>query len=118
MQESAALAAAKVILNASFSMLKRMDIIESFIECTKFTLKDRKFWKVCLARLKIPLSFCNCTTISRDIEISNTAVQERSAAKEERQLMLEAIFLYKDTFLSIAKKSLTDNEVKVTASAT
>ncbi len=118
-REGAGLAAAKLATCGHFTLIRKMPIIDDFIECTDSLLKDRKFWKVRLAGLKIIISLCsraNTHSTSRTLGMGSSNLAESSDEKE-RQLLLEAILPYKERIQGIARSCMADNEAKVTAAA-
>ena len=118
-REGAGLAAAKLVTKGLYSSVQKIAVIDNLIECTKALLKDRKFWKVRLAGLKIILSFCSRTSTqssSRNMAMGSSN-KERNSIEKERQVLFEAILPYKEIFISISRSCMTDNEAKVTAAA-
>jgi len=118
-REAAALAAAKLAERGNYVLLRRIAITEDLLACTSFCLKDRKFWRVRLAGLKIVLSFCSRVRSQR--QIGNTVLGSQSKRNRtddnDSQLIFEAILPFKERFVDFAKACLADNEAQVTAAA-
>jgi hypothetical protein len=118
-REAAALAAAKLAERGNYVLLRRITITEDLLACTSFCLKDRKFWRVRLAGLKIVLSFCLRVRSQR--QIGNTVLGSQSKRNRtddnDSQLIFEAILPFKERFVELGKACLTDNEAQVTAAA-
>ena len=102
-RESAALGSAELAKFICAEQLKKVRTVEAFIDCSVQCLKDKKFWKVRLAGLKILESLCN------------RAIQKGSVQNQEGQIILEALLPYKEQIVKLARRSLSDNESKVTA---
>ena len=102
-RESAALGSSELAKFISADQLKKVRIVEAFIDCSIQCLKDKKFWKVRLAGLKILESLCN------------RAIQKGSIENQDGQIILEALLPHKEQIVKLARRSLSDNESKVTA---
>jgi len=108
------LAAANLSLNAHSSSLRKIETIENLLTCTSLCQKDRRFWKVRYAGLKILLCLCQRLGVAP----SHTGkIGEINDGGHERQLLLEALLPCKERIQEIAKISLSDNESKVTSIA-
>ena len=103
-RQNAALAASNLIAMTSATVVRRNDAILTVLECSSQALKDKKFWKVRAAGLELLYSL-----VSR--------VKQLGRSDPENQLLLEAILPFKEKIIGIARRSLTDNESQVTATA-
>ena len=115
-REATGKAVAKFITNVSPRVIKKMEFIENIVKCTQLCLKDKKFWKVRLAGLRILLALCVRTSpkqTTRNMGLGKASL-ERSASEKERQIITESILPYKEQILAIARSSLSDNEAQVT----
>ena len=114
-REAAALAACSLAERASPSRICKHITITTLLECTIQTQKDRKFWRVRMAGLKLLHALVNRAGSFSDA--SGSVVASGSDAAD-KQLILEAILPEKERIQKIARTSLTDNEAQVTAVAT
>jgi hypothetical protein len=80
-------------------VLRRPRVISGMMESVSLALKDRKFWRVRHAGLKLVENLVHRTGTSSD----------------RKQLVLEALLPYKEEILLLLRKSLADSEPKVTA---
>merc|ERR1712085_29775 len=87
-------------------VLNKTEVTTTVLLCSTQTLKDKKFWKVRLSGLDLLLSL-----------VSRVGDQNMSKADDEKQLIMEAILPYKERIIDLARKSLSDSESQVTATA-
>lgn len=104
-REASAVATSKLVSNADVLELQKVDVVNSLVLCSSFCADDRKFSQVRVAKLKILCCLCN------------RAKATQFSTDNEKQLMLEALLPLKEKILSMANKSLSDNESDVTALA-
>jgi len=120
-REASALAAACLASKASLVPLRKHETLTALLDCTMHTSKDRKFWRVRYAGLKL-LHTLVSRVGSANQHSSVAAVPSNnkctSNAQADRQLMLEALLPHKEKIIKLARASLSDNEAKVTAVAT
>jgi len=108
-RESSLLGCATLVTKADFTSLKKHATIKIFIECTVQSSKDRKFWQVRIAGLKLLNNLVN-----RAQRISDSSqLSQDMKSNLERQSILEALLPYKEKILQLAKSSLADSEAKV-----
>eukprot|EP00584_Thalassiosira_punctigera_P018638 CAMPEP_0172559748 /NCGR_PEP_ID=MMETSP1067-20121228/85506_1 /TAXON_ID=265564 ORGANISM="Thalassiosira punctigera, Strain Tpunct2005C2" /NCGR_SAMPLE_ID=MMETSP1067 /ASSEMBLY_ACC=CAM_ASM_000444 /LENGTH=976 /DNA_ID=CAMNT_0013349411 /DNA_START=13 /DNA_END=2940 /DNA_ORIENTATION=- len=105
-RQMSALSASSLVANMPSEVLKKTEIITAVLQCSKQTLKDKKFWKVRLSGLELLLSL-----------VSRVGNQKMSNVDSEKQLIMEAILPYKEMIVDLARKSLADSESQVTATA-
>jgi len=117
-RESACLAGASLASFGALEPLRSPETISSLLECTNHSQKDRKFWRVRLAGLRLIKGLISRagevkghgrTSLGGPLGINDTF--------DEKQLMLEALLPHKEAILKIARKSLSDPEAQVTAAA-
>lgn len=114
-REASALAAATLTLKAQSLYLRKLECIESLLDCTVFCLRDKKFWRVRHAGLALLLCLCQRAGKSND---RIHAARSLPSSSDEDHLMLEALLPYKEKILQISRSSLRDSESKVAAIAT
>lgn len=105
-RQMSALAASSLVAHIPSRVLTKTEVITTVLECSRQTLKDKKFWKVRLSGLELLLSLVN--------RVGN---QKMSSVDPEKQLIMESILPYKETIIDLARRSLSDNESQVTATA-
>ena len=119
-RESSVLAAANLASECNIQALRHNKTIDVLLECSTHALRDRKFWRVRYAGLKLLQALVRR---AGDNAGGSTAFSMKGAAKsnganaEEEQLALEALLPHKETMLRLARSNLTDTEAKVTALA-
>jgi len=115
-RESAALASSLLALRCSESVLRNHKCLSTFLSCTEQALKDRKFWKVRFAGLKILKSLVGR---AGDSALHNVVGSKKACPESRsRQLILEALLPHKEQALSLARSCLTDSESTITAIST
>jgi len=102
-REAAAFGASKLARYVCVEQLKKVRTVETLIDCSVQCLKDKKFWRVRLAGLCILKS------------LSDRVSQKGNIDEQERQVIFEALLPYKEQIIKLARRSLSDNESKVTA---
>lgn len=100
-REASAIAASKLALCVNCSELTKIELLNDFIQCSESCVKDKKFWKVRFAKLKILSCLCNRSVNGNDAN--------------EKQLILEALLPLKEKMISTAKSHLNDTESSVSA---
>jgi len=105
-REASSLCLAELATKLSSANLRHHRVVSDMMTCATNAQKDRKFWRVRLAGLKILES------------LAERAGKSTEKSDKERQLMLESILPFKEELIGILRKTLTDSEVKVTALAT
>lgn len=108
-REASCQCVASLCYHAHSSVIRSHTFVSAMIECASQAQKDRKFWRVRLAGLKI-LSIL----VGR---VGNRAIVSTAdnLVEQKRQLVLEAVLPRKEEILSLTRSSLTDPEAKVTA---
>ena len=110
-RESAALCTLLLVKHLHTDALRHHGIISAVVECASQAMKDRKFWRVRHAGLKVARAL-----VSRAGDAAaagNTA--SNMVDSDDRQLILEAVLPHKESILRISRKALSDSEAKVTA---
>jgi proteasome component ECM29 len=87
----------------------------TLVNCVSQAQKDRKFWRVRLAGLKLLRSMVRR---AGNADNSITGILASTPQNKERQLLLEAMLPHKEKMFSIAKQGLTDAESQITALST
>lgn len=124
-RESSVLGAASLASKCSLQVLRNPRLVDNFLESSKHALRDRKFWRVRLAGLKLLLALVkragDATTTGGSSSMlamtTGAAAVTKDASQQEKQLALEALLPHKETILQLARYTLTDSESKVTAMA-
>jgi len=110
-REASCLCVAELATKCNTDALRRPNLISTMVDCASFALKDRKFWKVRHAGLKV--LGCLTSRVKRGYE-SSVRVSSKSDS-QEKELMLESLLPYKEEMVRLARSSLSDSEAKVTA---
>lgn len=100
-RQSGVLAASSLVSKMSSNALRKNDSIAVMLDCSSHAVKDRKFWKVRQAGLELLLS------------LVNRVGKQRLGENNE----LESVLPYKEKIIAVARRSLSDNESQVTATA-
>jgi hypothetical protein len=98
-REAALLGFAQLARTCDETILRRPRVVSCMMESVNFAVKDRKFWRVRHAGLKL---------------IQNLVLRTGTSS-DRKQLVLEALLPYKEEILLLLRKSLADSEPKVTA---
>jgi len=115
-RESSLLASASLVGKCDLQPLRKHETVSTLLSCTAFALKDRKFWKVRYAGLKLLHNFVSRvgTTKEGSAAFSIAGATADKHADLERQLVLEALLPHKEKILKLARTSLADSEATVT----
>lgn len=108
-REASWLCAASLASTCHPITLRNHHVVSAFIDGAAESQKDRKFWRVRFAGLKILYSLV-VRAGTKPIESAS-----KSKMEQERQLLLEAMLPQKEVLLSLLRKALSDPEAKVTA---
>ena len=109
-REASCLCMASLASTCHQNALRDHKVVSTFVECAVESFKDRKFWRVRFAGLKLLhalVSRAGTRPFGNDVSMSTE--------ESDRQLLLEAILPQQDEILKLARKALTDPEAKVTA---
>jgi len=117
-REASALAAATLAQKARSSCLRKLECIESLLDCTAFCLRDKKFWRVRHAGLELLSCLCRRTGGTSSNDRLRAVPRTAPNVDEEERLVLEALLPYKEKILQICRSSSRDSESRVTAVAT
>ena len=109
-RESSWLCVASLASNCHPSALRDHKVVSTFVECAAESQKDRKFWRVRYAGLKLLLAL-----VSRAGTRAIGSASNLNNEEQDRQLLLEAMLPLKEEMLKLARKALSDPEAKVTA---
>ncbi len=104
-REASAFAMSNICKKAKYTVLRKLNVLDNILICSKLCPNDKKFWKVRLAKLMILKTLCS------------RADAKNKLGSDENQLMLEALLPIKESIISVAKNSLLDSEARVTAIA-
>lgn len=115
-RESATLCCSSLVLKSHRTKLGHYETISLMVACVSQAVKDRKFWRVRFAGIKLLHSLISRVGHVSDSTISSNKV-EQDDVTHERQKLLESMLPHKDEMLKLAKQSLSDSEAKVTALA-
>jgi len=115
-RESSLLANAILVGKCNLQPLRKHETVSILLSCTAFALKDRKFWKVRYAGLKLLHNLVSRvgTTKETSAAFSIAGATADKQADLERQLVLEALLPHKEKILKLARTSLSDSEAAVT----
>jgi proteasome component ECM29 len=112
-REAAALGCASLASNCYSEALRNHQTITTMVDCVSQAQKDRKFWRVRLAGLKLLRALVLRAGNATDNSISGTVQQTPEA--RDRQLVLESLLPQKEKMLKLARQALSDSEAQVTA---
>lgn len=112
-RESATLCNSSLVLRCHLLPLCQFELPALMVTCASQVAKDRKFWRVRLAGMKLLHSL---VTRTGNAPVGDSMTTSNVAARE-RQEFLESMLPHKEKILKLAKLSLSDPEAKVTALA-
>lgn len=108
-REATRLCLGNLAANCHLCVLRNQTFVSVVVDSANDALKDKKFWKVRFAGLKLLRALVDRAGTSAIIAVS------QNPEEGERQLVLEALLPHKEDIMTIASKSLTDREARVTA---
>mmetsp|Transcript_1676 Transcript_1676/g.3575 ORF Transcript_1676/g.3575 Transcript_1676/m.3575 type:complete len:2295 (-) Transcript_1676:666-7550(-) len=112
-REAAAMCCGSLVSKSDESVLCQFDFLSLIVSIVTRVMKDRKFWRVRLAGMKLLHSLV--TRVPKGAQTSTTAELEDGAVSSQE--ILESVLPHKEAIMLLAKRSLSDAEAKVTAVA-
>ena len=109
-REASCLCLASLASTCHQNALRDHKVVSTSVECAVESFKDRKFWRVRFAGLKLVhalVSRAGTRPFGNDVS--------KGTEESDRQLLLEAILPQQDEIFKLARKALSDPEAKVTA---
>jgi hypothetical protein len=113
-RESATLCCSALVMKGHRQQLSHYETVSLMVSGISRALKDRKFWRVRFAGMKLLHSLVD--KVAHNTEISISLVDQDKGTRE-RQELLESMLPHKEKMLQLVQKSLSDPEAKVTALA-
>ena len=103
-REASWLCMSSICANCHASALRSHKLVSITVSCASLAQRDRKFWRVRFAGLKI-----------LDSLVARAGTRQINPDEQDRQLLLEATLPQKEDLLKLLRSSLSDSEAKITA---
>lgn len=114
-REAAAMCCASLVSKSDESVLCQFDFLSLITSIVTKEMKDRKFWRVRLAGMKVLHSLV--MRVPKGAQSSSSNVGPNNGGAVSNQEILESVLPHKEAIMLLAKRSLSDPEAKVTAVA-
>ena len=118
-REAAVLGSSKLVQNCDVAVLRHHESIAVLLDCAMQASKDRKFWRVRLAGLKLLRALVLRAGDATDSSsVFSIGPKQTTGSSTNKQLILEALLPSKEKIIKISRSSLSDSESQVTEVAT